>query len=156
MSAGEKLGPAILINRIGNGRVVTFAGSPGQAVAGEHHIVEVRRLMRNVIRWLNPEPLLQVEAPSNVEVVISDDAQNRRIRVHCLGYNPTPQTTPPTNRPYVLPGLIEDAPSYQIAIQSGRSLKSVRATNSNSQIKREGSRILATIHDIHEVLVLEY
>jgi hypothetical protein len=156
MSAGEKLGPAILINRLGNGRVVTFAGSPGQAVAGEHHIVEVRRLMRNVIRWLNPEPLLYIEAPSNVEIVISDDTANRRIRVHCLGYNPTPQTTPPTNRPYVLPGLIEDSPIFRIAIRTKRTLKTIHATNNETRITREGSRILATVPDVHEVLVLEY
>ncbi len=156
MSVGQRLGPAMLLHRIGRGSVLTFACSPGYAVAGEHHIVEVRRLMRNVIRGLNPRPLLEVDAPANVEIVISDDPQQQLIRVHCLCYHPTPQTTPPTNRPYILPGLIEDLPLFRVSLRSNRPLQDVRAVNDSTQVSRDGDRITATIQDIHEVLLLRY
>ena len=40
MSAGGKVGPALLLNTLGKGRVITIAASPDVATAGEHRIVE--------------------------------------------------------------------------------------------------------------------
>jgi len=156
MSAESTVGPAILLNSVGQGTVLTFANSPDFATASEHHIVEARKLLRNAVRFLNPHPLIRITAPANVEAVVSDEPKTRTLRVHLLGYNSPPQTTPAKERPYVLPMPIEDAPMYRVVIESSRPLKRAEALNKSTQLKRQGKRIEATVEDIHEVLLLGY
>lgn len=156
MSADAPAGPALLINEIGQGMVLTLAASPDFATASEHHTVEARRLLANAVRFLHPSPRIKITAPANVETVITDDPVNRILRVHFIAYNPTPQTMPVKDRPYVIPGLIEDAPMFRAAITTREPLKDVSALNRSTEIKREGLRVEAIINDIHEVLVLSY
>ena len=54
MSADQPVGPAILVNKVGNGTVVTFAASPDFATASEHHLVETRQLFCRAVRLLHP------------------------------------------------------------------------------------------------------
>jgi hypothetical protein len=117
LSPRQVVGPAVLLNSIGKGTVLTFAGSPDFATAGEHHIVETRKLFANAVRLLNPNPRVRITAPANVEAVVTDDPATRTLRVHLIAYNATPQTTPVKERPYVLPGLIEDAPMFRASIE---------------------------------------
>ncbi len=156
MSADEAVGPAILVNQVGRGCVVTLAASADFATASEHHIVEARRLFRNAVRMLNPQPLVEVMAPSNVEAVVTDDPAKRILRVHLLAYNPTPQTTPSKNRPYVLPGLIEDAPIYRASIILRRGIKKVTTVDKPLTLDVDNSRIDLMINGIHEVVLIEY
>jgi hypothetical protein len=156
MSADTVVGPAVLVNRFGRGLVVTAAASPDYATASEHHVVEARKLLRNLIRLLHPDPEVRVSAPSNVEVVITDDAAQRTMRVHLIAYNSTPQTTAAKNRPYIIPGLVEEQPMYRVSLVSTRPLISATPYNPSTVLTRDGDRIELTIDDIHEVLLLEY
>jgi len=156
MSADTPVGPAMLVNSVGKGTVLTFACSPDFATASEHHIVEARKLLRNAVRFLNPKPLFEITAPANVEAVVTDDPATRTLRVHLLGYNSPPQTTPPKDRPFVLPQPIEDAPMYRVSLESSRRLKRVEALNPATTVKRPGNRVEATVNDVHEVLILSY
>jgi len=156
MSAESPVGPAILLNTVGPGTVLTFTGSPDFSTASEHHIVEARKLLRNAVRFLNPHPLVHITAPAQVEAVVSDDPKTRTLRVHLLGYNSPPQTTPAKDRPFVLPMPMEDAPIYRVVIECSHPLKRVEALNKSTQLKRRGQRIEATVEDIHETLLLGY
>jgi hypothetical protein len=156
MSADAPVGPAILVNPIGKGVVLTFACSPDFATASEHAVVEARRLVRNAVRCLHPRPLVRITAPVNIEAVVTDDADNRTLRVHLLGYNSAPGCTPATNRPYIVPGPIEDAPGYRATIEIDRTVKEATAWNKATTVKREGNRIEATVEEIHEILVVRY
>ena len=156
MSADVPVGPAALLNLVGKGRVLTFACSPDYATASEHHIVEARKLLRNAVRLLNPNPRIEITAPANVEAVVTDDPTTRTLRVHLLGYNAPPQTTPPKERPYVLPATIEDAPIFQATIELDRPPKRVEAFNKSTVLKRKGARVEATVSDIHDVLQFRY
>ncbi len=156
MSADGPVGPAILVNQIGKGRVLTFAASPDFATASDHHTVEARRLLANAIRFLHPVPRVRIDAPANVEAVVTDDPTNRTLRVHFIAYNPTPQTMPVKERPYVLPGLIEDAPIYRVTLEVNRPVKRAEALNKSTSLKRRGNRVEAVINDIHEVFLLGY
>jgi len=89
MSADAPVGPAILVNRVGQGEVLTFAVSPDFATASEHPIVEARRLLCQAVRSLNPNPRIRITAPANVEAVVTDDAAARTLRVHLLAWIPT-------------------------------------------------------------------
>ncbi len=156
LSARQVVGPATLINFVGKGAVLTFACSPDFATAGEHHIVEARKLFANAVRLLTPSPRVRVDAPANVEAVVTDDPATRTLRVHLIAYNATPQTTPVKERPYVLPGLIEDAPMFRASIELRDGLKSAKALNRTTQLKKRGNRLELTIADIHEVIQCRY
>ena len=155
MSADAPVGSAVLINQVGEGLVATCAASPDYAAASEHALVEDRVLFRNLFRSLAPKRRVLVDAPSNVEAVVTDDRATRTLRVHLLAYNPTPRTTPQKNRPYVLPGMIEDKPIFRVSI-SINGLRSANAVNTTTTVKVNENTVEATIEDIHEVILLEY
>jgi hypothetical protein len=156
MSADSPVGPAILVNHFGKGIVLTLAGSPDSATASEHAIVESRQLLTGAIRAVHPSPRVQVTAPANVEVVVTDNPRHRRIRVHFIAYNATPQTTPGKNRPFVLPGLIEDTPIFRASVELAEEPKSIEAVNPSTVLHRNGRKVEVTIEDIHDVLVVSY
>ena len=87
---------------------------------------------------------------------ITDDPANRTLRVHLLGYNAPPQTTPANERPYVLPGLIEDEPIYQTSIALDRPIKRAAAFGTSSELKRHGNRLDMLIRGVHEVIIIRY
>jgi hypothetical protein len=138
------------------GTVLTFAGSPDFATASEHHIVEARKLFANAVRLLHPNPRVRVTAPANIEAVVTDDPATRTLRVHLIAYNATPQTTPAKDRPYVLPGLIEEVPMFRATLELPGGLKSAKALNRTTQLKRRGQRVELVIEDIHEVIQCRY
>ena len=156
LSARQVVGPAVLFNSVGKGTVVTFAGSPDAATASEHHIVEARRLFANAVRFLDPAPRIRITAPANVEAVVTDDPANRTLRVHLIAYNSTPQTTPVKERPYVLPGLIEDAPMFRASIEFRGGLKSAKALNRSTQLKKRAKRVEVVVEGIHEIIQCRY
>lgn len=156
MSPDAAVGPAILLNRIGKGHVLTFAGSPDFATSSEHAIVEVRKLLTSAIRFLHPSPRLTIDGPTNVEAVVTDDPASRVLRVHLLGYFAAPQTMPAKNRPAAIPPTIEDLPLYRVNLTHSRSPKDVRALNASTLLKWAGNNIEATINDVHEVILIHY
>lgn len=156
MSAGERVGPAILVNRLGHGTVLTFAGSPDFATASELHLVETRKLLRYAVRFLNPKPVVEISAPATVEAVVTDEPAQRTLRVHLLGYNSPPQTTPATDAPYVIPGLIEDAPIYRASITVDRAIRGASALNRSTLIQRRSNRLDLMVQDVYEVIVVRY
>jgi hypothetical protein len=156
LSADAPVGPAVLLNRIGKGRVLTIAASPDWATASDHHTVEARRLLVNAVRFLCPQPRVLITAPATVEAIVTDDLSTRTLRIHLLGYNGPPQTTPAKERPYVLPGLIEDVPMYRVKVAMRDPLKGAKALNRGTTIKRYGRSVEVTVNDIHETLILRY
>jgi hypothetical protein len=156
MSPEAAVGPAIVVNQLGKGVVLTFAGSPDFATASEHHIPEARRLLRNAVGFLDPKPRVRITAPVTVEAVVTDEPGARTLRVHLLGYNSPPQTTSARERPYVLPALIEEAPMYHVEVELDRTIARAGAWNKSTALKHHGRHVEATVSDIHEVLSLQY
>lgn len=156
MSSGAAVGPAALINRIGDGVVVTLAASPDSAVGGEYAIVEARKLLANAIRMALPSRRVEVLAPANVSAVVTDDAARRLLRIHLIAYQPTPRSTPPLNRPYVLPGLIEDDPLFRCEIALGFEPEEISAASPNTEVALTGRKITALVEGVHEVVRIRY
>jgi len=154
-SADSPVGPALFVNGVGKGKVVCIAGAPDFACAGEHPIPEARALLRNVVRYLHPEHVVEVTAPQNVESVIMEDAVNKALYVHLIGYQSPPQCTPSKDRPYVLPSLIEDAPMYAARITVRRPFSQAQTLNPRTQVRVDGHVIELVVEDIHEVLVVK-
>jgi hypothetical protein len=156
MSADVPVGPAILVNEVGKGTVLTFTCSPDYATAGEHHIVEARRLLAGAVRLLNPNPRIRITAPTTVQAIVTDDLAGRVLRIHLLAYNSPPQTTPARDRPHVLPALIEDASMYRATVEFAGPIKEAAAFNTSTDLKQHGRRLEVTIDDIHEILIVHY
>ena len=156
MSADRPVGPAMLLNRVGAGTVLTVAVSPGYATASDHHIVEARKLLHQAVRFLHPKPVVNISAPTTVEAVVTDDPATKCLRIHLVAYNAPAQTTPVKERPYVLPGLIEDTPIYRASIRLNRPFEKVKAVNPATQIKITGQTIELLVEDIHDVVVISY
>jgi hypothetical protein len=155
MSAAEAAGPAVLVHSYGKGVVVTCAASPDYATASEHALVEDRILFRNLLRQLQVPRRVGVEAPAQVEVVVTDDPAARVLRVHVLAYHATPRTTPAQNRPYVLPGLIEDRPLFRVRL-TAQEMRSAEALSPATKLTQRGPQLEALVEDVHEVLLLRY
>ena len=126
------------------------------ATAGEHPIVEARKLLANAVRALLPHPRLRIDAPAFVEVVVRDEPAARRMHVHFLAYSPTPTTTPAKNRPYVIPGLIEDPPCYRAQLRLSHPVRDAKAWSVETQLEINQDSVGALIKDIHEVLTVHY
>ena len=156
MSAESTVGPAILLNQVGKGTVLTFTCSPDYAVASEHHVVEARKLLAHAVGVLYPKPRIRMAAPTTVETVITEDSSTKTLRVHLLGYNSPPQTTPLKDRPYVLPATIEDKPMYRVKLDLDRPARRITPYNKSTILKTSGTQVEATIDDIHEVITIEY
>ena len=154
-SADKPVGPAILVNAVGKGKVVCVAGAPDFASAGEHPIPEARALLRNVVRYLHPEPAVEVTAPQNVEAVVMQDETTGALLVHLLGYQSPPQCTPSRNRPYVLPALIEDPPMYTASITVRRPFTKAAAHNPQTRVSVEGQTVEVVVNDVHEVIEIK-
>ncbi|HOT51343.1 MAG TPA: hypothetical protein PLI07_10195 [Candidatus Hydrogenedentes bacterium] len=112
-------------------------------------------MLRNVIRYLHPEHVVEVSAPQNVESVIMEDANNEALYVHLIGYQSPPQCTPSKDRPYVLPSLIEDAPMYAARIIVRRPFTRAQALDPRTQVHADGNIVHLVVNDIHEVLVIK-
>ena len=156
MSANAPVGPAVLINHLGKGTVLTFAAAPDAATASSYPVGEVRKLFRNAVRLLHPWPRAKIEAPANVEAVVTDDPAHRTLRVHLIGYNAPPQVPKATDYPNIFPAAMEDAPMYRAAVEIGPPIKGASAYDSSTPLSTTGNRLEATIHNIHEVLRIKY
>jgi hypothetical protein len=135
---------------------VTLTASPDFATASEHHITEARRLLTNAVRLLHPKPRVRISAPATVEAVVTDDPKTRTLRVHLLGYHTPPQTTPAQNRPYVLPNPLEEPLMFRATLDFGMPVTRVRKLNKTTRLRVSGSRVEATIEDVHEVIIVHY
>ena len=86
----------------------------------------------------------------------TDDPASRTLRVHFIAYNSTPQTTPEHNRPFVLPGLVEDTPMFKAAVILHDSPRDARALNPTTRLDPHENRLNLTVCDIHEVILIRY
>ena len=154
MSADAPVGPAVLINHVGQGTVVTFACSPDAATASEWPVVEARKCWRNAVRYLHRNPRVRVEAPQSVESVVTDDPATRTLRIHLIAYQAPPQTMSSSARH--LPALIEDCRCIGLAWSRPTVASGARALNPTTVLKTSGRRVEAPVNDIHEVLLLSY
>ena len=134
------VGPAVLINHLGKGTVLTFAAAPDAATASVYPVGEVRKLFRNAVRLLHPWPRAKIEAPANVEAVVTDDPAHRTLRVHLIGYNAPPQVPKATDYPNVFPAAMEDAPMYRAAVEIGPPIKGASAYDSSTPLSTTGNR----------------
>ncbi len=151
--AAEAIGPAILLNTLGKGRVLTFAVSPGMAAGGEYRTTEARALLANAIRALLPQPRIEIDAPAYVETIVTRD-KDGTYRVHLNGFLTPPGSTD-VKRPWAIPELMVDTPLYRAEVKASGPIKSARGVNPVTEVKVSGNTASLLVNDVHEVILLE-
>jgi hypothetical protein len=157
MSPKEVVGPAVFVNQRGKGRVVYCPCSVDVAFAGEYRVPEHRNLIANLVRWLHPAPLVAVEAPRNVEIVLTRDEAHKRLLVHFLCFS-APATFAAVNFAdgrRVLPPQMEEPMAYVAQVRVGQPVAKARAADPATKVVLEGNSIRMETSRIHEVLIVE-
>lgn len=156
MSPDKVVGPAVLINTFGKGKVVYVPCALDVAYVGNYRMPEHRLLIRNMIRFLNPDPVIKVKAPLNVEVVITHDQNNNRLLVHLLCFSAPPTTSSAAfpNGRLILPPVMEEPMQYKANIFINKPFSNVSADNKETKIIIKGSEVQIETSSIHEVMII--
>lgn len=157
LSPKAPLGPALFISKHGKGKVLLVACSPDTAYAGNYRMPEHRYFIRNLIRYLNPDPPITIEAPLNVETVVTSDKAHKRLLVHliCFSSPPTSVAAPFGKGRRVLPPPMEQPMHYQATIKLNRSFVKAKATREHTRIARAQNQIKLATSEIYEVIAFD-
>ena len=157
MSPKEVVGPAVLIHRRGKGKVVYSPCAIDAAFVQDYRVPEHRNLIRNMVRYLNPHPQVVVQAPRNVEVVVTLDEERKRLLLHLLCFY-APATGAAAKQGEgrrVLPPLMEEEMDYRARVHVQRPFRDVRIVGPDSHASTDGKIIELKTSHAHEVLVVE-
>lgn len=157
LSADKIVGPAVLINQFGNGKVIYLPCSLDSAWIGNYRIPEHRKLIRNLVRYLNPNPDVMIDAPLNVETVVNLDAENNRLLIHfvCFNGQATSATFKKWDSQMVLPPIMEEPMLYRAHVKVNRPFKGASVFGAASRVSVNGGEIALETEEIHEVLIVD-
>jgi hypothetical protein len=156
MSPDKVVGPAVIVNRVGNGAVACAPCALDATVIQKYRVPEHRHLIRNLIRFLNPGPEWTVQAPVNVECIASRDEEKRRLFLHLVCFS-GPATSTATAFPegrLVLPPVMEEPMQYVAEISLRDGFKDARSVG-KGEVEVDGQKIRLSAADVHEVVVIE-
>jgi hypothetical protein len=156
LSAGQVIGPAIFIRNRGKGKVIYVPSSPDAAFMSEYRIPENRNLIRNLIRFLNPNPWVKVDAPLNVETVVTHDDARRRLLVHLIGFcAPATATAAPVAKgKMVLPPMMEQPMGYKATVSVRGRFSKAEAFGPESRVSVKAGEIQLETSSVHEVVII--
>lgn len=158
LSASKVVGPAFLINQYGKGKVLCCACSPDSAWVSKYRMLEHRYLIRNLLRFLNPDPLFSISAPANVEVMASSDKQKDRLLLHLVAFSaPATSVAAPFGKGgLALPPPMEEPLHYEATVEVNRRFAKSTTASAKTQLSRQGNQIRLRTSEIHEVLIIQF
>jgi hypothetical protein len=154
-SAWKVVGPGALVNKYGKGRTVYLPFAPEDAYMGDFPLPEYRLLVRDLILRLAAAPAVTVEAPLNVESVITVDNPNRRYIVHFVQFNGVPDAQALSTTTTLIP-MMEEPATYVARIRMSFTPRNVSAANPNTSITRSGNSIEFTASVVHESIAIVF
>jgi len=156
MSPQRPVGPAVLIRQHGKGKVVCVPCALDAAFVGDFRMAEHRKLLRNLVRYLNPRPAVLVDAPPNVEIVVTHDTRRQRLLVHflCFSGSPTSAAVAFPKGTRVLPPVMEEAMHYEARVRVAEPFAHAAAAGADTTVAVQGSEIAMQTSQPHEVLVI--
>ena len=157
MSAGRVIGPAITVNEYGKGKAVFVACCVDAAWGESYRMPEHRDTIRNLVRYLNPDPEVFIQAPFNVETVVTEDKNRQRLLVHFIAFWGT--ATSAMGRQgqgrMVLPPLMEESFGYTAKVKIKRPFSTASGESADSTVAVAGNTVRLQTSQIHEVLIIE-
>ena len=159
--AFKRVSPAIVLNEYGKGKVAFVPFKLDASYASNSMLGEHRILMKNLIRELTPEPVIEVDAPLNVEAVVTTNKNESEFLVHLIGFNATRQAltgrTSDLGHPEsgIRPELMMEEPLlYEATIKVNQNFKSAKAWNEKTQLNRQKNVIQLLCRDVHETVTI--
>jgi len=157
----RRVGPAIVLNEYGKGKIAFVPFKLEASYASNSMVGEQRILIRNLVRELTPKPVIEVEAPLNLEAVVTRDEKGGRFLVHLIGFNATKQAltgrTSDLGNPEggLRPDLMMEEPLlYEAKIRVHQDFKEVKVWNRNTQLDIEDNVIQILCREIHETVII--
>ncbi len=157
MSAGRVIGPAITVNEYGKGKAVFVACCVDAAWGESYRMPEHRDAIRNLVRYLNPEPDVLIQAPLNVETVVTEDKNQQRLLVHFIAFWGTATSSMGRQGQgrMVLPPLMEETFGYTAKVTVKRPFSKANGESADSTVSVSGDTVTLQTSQIHEVLIIE-
>lgn len=157
MSAGRVIGPAITLNEYGKGKAAFVACCVDAAWGESYRMPEHRDAIRNLVRYLNPNPEVLIEAPLNVETVLTEDRERQRLLVHFIAFwgTATSAMGKQGQGRMVLPPLMEETFGYTAEITVKRPFSKASGESAESTVSVTGNTVMLQTSQIHEVLIIE-
>ncbi len=157
MSPGKVVGSAVFVNRVGRGNTILVPAMPDAAFIQRYRMPEHRNLIYNLIRHLNPNPELVIDAPHSLETAIGQDRQRNELLVHLLNFAapPTATSAPFDKGRSVLPPVMEEPSGYVARINVKGHFEKVTAASPVSRVDVRGSQITISTNEIHEVVTIQ-
>jgi hypothetical protein len=155
ISPDRAVGPAVLVNCWGKGEVLYAPLPLDAAYVDDYGMKEHRLLVRNLLERLYAQPPFRIQAPLNVETMMTHDAARRRYIIHFVGFTAPRASMMAHERPRVLPPLMEEPLLYRARVDAAIPFENARALSPRTTLRRCGSALELTTEEIHEALVLE-
>jgi hypothetical protein len=157
MSPGKVVGPAVFINRYGQGQTILAPAMVDAAFIQRYRMTEHRDLIRNFVRHLNPDPEVLVDAPHAVETMIARDRQRNRLLIHLVSFAAPPTATSASfdKGRQVLPPVMEEPMEYVARIRIKGSFVKAGAASPASRVEVRGPQITVATNQIHEVVAIQ-
>jgi hypothetical protein len=153
-AAWKVVGPAVISNQFGKGKVAYLPFAPGYAYLGDFPLPEHRLLIRNVIRHLNPNPPITISAPLNVESVVRQDVRNHRYIIHLIAFMGVRDAVAPGAGGILVPP-IEEGWRYTAHVSFRDDIRSIKALNPKTRLTTKGNTVELETGDIHEALIIQ-
>ncbi len=148
----ETVGPAIIENKFGDGKVIYIPGKLAASYAGRYFVGEHRQLIRNIVYNNLPKAPLEVEAPLNVESVITFDERNNRYIVHLLGFQATKQATSGSIKPAL---MMEEPLLFRAKIRLNVPFSKVTSYKDRPELDIKGNIVELLAEDVHNMIIVE-
>jgi hypothetical protein len=157
LSAEKTIGPAVFVNRHGKGKAILVPVAVDYAYTTPYRTPEHRSLIRNIVRYLNPNPPVLIHAPVNVEAIVTHDEARKRLLVHLISFSgPATATAAPFGKgSLVLPPLMEEPLSYEARIKVNKPFTAASAAGRESVISKTGNEVRLKTSGVHEVLIIK-
>jgi hypothetical protein len=150
----KTVAPAVFLNRFGQGQAAYIPFSPEAAYIGEFPLPEHRIFLRNLLRHLYPDPKVRVDAPLNVEAVVTEEPALRQYIIHFIACQPS-RNIDGVNA-HRRPNLMEEAPLYRAQVHLQKRPGQVRSLSKKTQVVAKENTIALQIEDIHEAVTISY
>jgi hypothetical protein len=154
-SAWKSVGPATLVNECGKGQAVYLPFSPEDAFMGDFPLPEHRLMIRDIVRRLSPIDDISIEAPLNVESIVTVDDQRRRYVIHFVQFNGAPDAQTLSSPTTLIPTMEEPA-MYVAKLRLRFQPRNVSVVSSTTSIVRRKNYIELTANVVHEIIAMEF
>ena len=154
----EVLGPAVVTNSYGQGKVVYCPFRLFAGFASDHAVAELRTIAGNILDSFGHRPTVEVQAPLTAEAVVREQAEKNRIVVHLVGFNHPFQSVATGEggslNEKTVP-LMEEPPLFKAQLSIRVPYKKVSTFSPNTTVTEKEGQIEVLCDRVHDAVIIE-